>query len=57
MRSTKKGRPVSGAEAKRRYQVTLRPKVADKLRDFGGDNLSRGIELAARRVSKHDDTK
>lgn len=50
MSKPKQGRPVSGTEPKRRYQVTLRPRIADKLRDFGGDNLSRGIELAARNM-------
>lgn len=49
----KRGRPVTGVEPKRRYQVALEPSVATKLRDFGGDNLSRGIALAARRVKEH----
>jgi hypothetical protein len=48
----KRGRPVTGAEPKRRYQVALEPGVARKLRDFGGDNLSRGIALAAKRIKE-----
>jgi hypothetical protein len=46
----KRGRPVTGAERKVRYQVALEPQVAEKLRRLGGDNLSRGIALAARKV-------
>lgn len=39
------GRPIAGAEKKERYQVALEPSVADELRAFGGDNLSRGIAM------------
>lgn len=49
----KRGRPVTGAEPKQRYQIALEPSVAKKLRDFGGDNLSRGIALAAGRIKGH----
>lgn len=37
------GRPIAGAEKKLRYQVALEPRVADEMRNYGGDNLSRGI--------------
>jgi hypothetical protein len=47
MKQPKRGRPIEGAEAKQRYQVALEPHVAEKLRRLGGDNLSRGIALAA----------
>jgi hypothetical protein len=50
MKKQVRGRPVAGAEKKERYQVALEPKVAEKLRKFGGDNLSRGIALAADKV-------
>jgi hypothetical protein len=50
MKQRKRGRPVSGAEKKARYLVALEPVVAEKLRRFGGDNLSRGIALAAQKV-------
>jgi len=50
MANTNRGRPVTGAEAKVRYQVVLEPQTAEKLRQLGGDNLSRGIALAARSI-------
>lgn len=40
------GRPKLGKEVKRRYQVMLEPKVAEKLRKMGKGNLSRGIAIA-----------
>lgn len=46
----KGGRPILGQEAKRRYQVMLEPVTAEKLRKAGGDNLSAGITLAAKRL-------
>lgn len=46
----KGGRPILGHEAKRRYQVMLEPHTAEKLRTAGGDNLSAGIALAAKRL-------
>ena len=45
-----RGRPVTGAEAKVRYQVVLEPQTAERLRQLGGDNLSRGIALAAQSI-------
>lgn len=46
----KGGRPILGREAKQRYQVMLEPHTAEKLRTAGGDNLSAGIALAAKRL-------
>lgn len=48
-RSTKKprrGRPSLGKKAKKRFNVMLSPPIAAKLRAFGDDNLSGGIEAA-----------
>ena len=39
------GRQIASAEKKERYQVALKPRVADELRALGGDNLSRGIAM------------
>lgn len=44
------GRPIQGQEAKRRYQVLLEPRIAEKLRQAAGGNLSRGIALAAEQL-------
>jgi hypothetical protein len=41
------GRPIKGLESKSRYQILMQPHLAEKLRKLGGNNLSRGIELAA----------
>jgi hypothetical protein len=49
----KRGRPITGAEPKQRYQIALEPSIAKKLRAFGGDNLSRGIALAAGRLKEN----
>jgi hypothetical protein len=46
----KGGRPILGLQAKRRYQVMLEPATAEKLRVAGGDNLSAGIALAAKKL-------
>jgi hypothetical protein len=56
MKSTapKRGRPLVGVEVKRRYQVALEPGVAEKLRAHGGDNLSRGIALAAELIKERN---
>lgn len=43
----KGGRPLLGAEPRKRYQVMLEPKVAERLRKLGDGNLSAGIVLAA----------
>ena len=44
------GRPIAGREAKRRYQVLLEPRIAEKLRQAGAGNLSQGIAHAADRL-------
>ncbi len=44
------GRPLTGLERKERFQVRLEPRIAEKIRRFGGDNLSRGIALLAERI-------
>lgn len=46
----KGGRPTLGAERKKVYTVMIEPAVADRLRKLGGDNLSRGIALAAEKA-------
>lgn len=46
------GRPVMGDEAKKRYNVMLQPRVAERLRRIGDDNLSAGIEKAAEEYGK-----
>jgi hypothetical protein len=43
----KRGRPSLGSKAKKRMNVMLSTTVAAKLREFGDDNLSGGIEWAA----------
>jgi hypothetical protein len=43
----KRGRPITGAERKRKLTVMIEPSVAQQLRRLGGDNLSRGIARAA----------
>jgi hypothetical protein len=43
----KRGRPPLGRKAKKRFNVMLSAPVAEKLRQFGDDNLSGGIEWAA----------
>ena len=43
----KGGRPIVGREAKKRYQVMLEPRTAEKLRKAGGGNLSAGIAAAS----------
>lgn len=44
-----RGRPSLTGEPGRRYQVTIPPSVADKLRRDGGGSLSAGIIKAAKR--------
>jgi hypothetical protein len=41
------GRPLLGAERKQRFMVMLEPSLAVRLRELGGENLSRGIALVA----------
>ena len=45
-RKPKRGRPSLGAKAKRRFNVMLSTATAERLREFGDDNLSGGIEWA-----------
>lgn len=45
-----RGRPSLTGETGQRYQVTIPPTVADKLRQHGGGSLSAGIIKAAKRV-------
>lgn len=52
------GRPLTGNERKRRYQIMLEPADADDTREqLGGGNLSRGVQKAielaiGQRISK-----
>lgn len=45
----KRGQPLHGAQPKIRTNVMLDPDVAARLRELGGGNLSRGIDIAAKR--------
>jgi len=45
-----RGRPPLSGETGERYQVTIPPTVADKLRSYGGGSLSAGIIKAAKRI-------
>jgi hypothetical protein len=45
-----RGRPSLTGETGQRYQVTIPPSVADKLRDHGDGSLSQGIIKAAKKV-------
>lgn len=44
----KRGRPISGRQKKRRYQVTLLPSVAEEFSRKGNGNRSLGIALYVR---------
>jgi len=44
------GRPPLSGETGQRYQVTIPPTVADKLREHGGGSLSQGIIHSGYRV-------
>ena len=48
------GRPPLSGETGQRYQVTIPPTIADKLRAHGGGSLSAGIIKAAKRVRTAD---
>lgn len=39
-----RGRPLTGAEARRPIEVTLMPSTIDRLRKLGGGSVSTGIE-------------
>lgn len=41
------GRPLLGKQPRKRYQVVLEPRVAERLRKYGDGNLSAGIVRAA----------
>jgi hypothetical protein len=45
-----RGRPSLSGETGQRYQVTIPPTVADKLRAHGEGSLSQGIIRAAKRI-------
>lgn len=45
-RSPGAGRPLTGAERKKAYNVMLMPSVAERLRELGEGNLSGGIAIA-----------
>lgn len=47
-----RGRPSLSGETGERYQVTIPPTVADKLRRFGEGSLSGGIIKAAEKVKE-----
>lgn len=44
-----RGRPSLTGETGQRYQVTIPPTIADKIRAAGGGSLSRGIIALAKR--------
>lgn len=45
-----RGRPSLSGETGERFQVTIPPTVAAKLRAYGGGSLSAGIIKAAKKV-------
>lgn len=45
-----RGRPPLSGETGERYQVTIPPTVADRLRAYGNGSLSAGIIKAAKRI-------
>ena len=45
-----RGRPSLTGETGQRYQVTIPPSVADKLRRYGEGSLSGGIVKAAKKI-------
>jgi hypothetical protein len=45
-----RGRPSLSGEAGQRYQVTIPPTVADRLRKHGDGSLSQGIIKSAKRI-------
>jgi len=47
-----RGRPSLSGETGERYQVTIPPTVADKLRRFGEGSLSGGIIKAAAKLKE-----
>jgi hypothetical protein len=47
-----RGRPSLSGETGERYQVTIPPTVADRIRAFGEGSLSGGIIKLAERLAK-----
>lgn len=45
-----RGRPSLTGEPGERYQVTIPPSIADKLRQYGDGSLSAGIIKAAKKI-------
>lgn len=45
-----RGRPSLSGETGERYQVTIPPTIADRLRAYGNGSLSGGIIKAAKRI-------
>jgi len=45
-----RGRPPLSGETGERYQVTIPPTIADRLRAYGNGSLSAGIIKAAKRI-------
>jgi hypothetical protein len=48
-----RGRPSLSGETGERYQVTIPPTIADKLRKHGDGSLSQGIIRAAKRIRRN----
>ena len=46
----RRGRPSLSGETGERYQVTIPPTVAARLRAYGGGSMSAGIIKAAKRI-------
>lgn len=49
-----RGRPSLSGETGERFQVTIPPTIADKLRTHGDGSLSQGIIRAAKRIRATD---
>ena len=47
-----RGRPSLTGETGERYQVTIPPSIADRLRVLGGGSLSAGIIKSAKRCAR-----
>lgn len=48
---TKLNRPMIGKAPTQRYNVSLPPEIAQKLRKLGGNNLSAGIREALKKAT------
>lgn len=49
-----RGRPSLTGETGERYQVTIPPSIADRLRAYGNGSLSAGIIKAAMRLVRRE---